>query len=316
MLPVERRLLIKVANMYYIDEMKQSDIAEKLGVNRTTVSKYLKRAMQSGIVKISIVNESHELLEKQLEGRFGLKEVYIVDSSPDDDEVRNSLGRAGMSFLKRVVKDKDIVGFAWGRTMAAIVDNASIEKITMNKVKLIPLVGGPENVASQYHVNSIITKLADEFKETSYCLYAPAICQTAEIKDSVIQNINYKKIAEMWEKLNVAFVGIGAPVKNSNVVWMGDFGDESIEELAKAGVVGEICSVFYDINGQVVETSLSDKTIAINLEKLRSINYSIGVAASTEKVKAIYGALKGGLINVLITDEATAKALAEYKADV
>ncbi len=42
MTPVERRILIKVSTMYYLEHMKQTEIAKRLGVERTTVSKHLK----------------------------------------------------------------------------------------------------------------------------------------------------------------------------------------------------------------------------------------------------------------------------------
>lgn len=83
MTPVERRLLIKVSTMYYLEHMKQNDIAKRLGVERTTVSKYLKRAVDKGIVTITVANENFEELESVMEKRFGLKECFIVPQSYD-----------------------------------------------------------------------------------------------------------------------------------------------------------------------------------------------------------------------------------------
>lgn len=309
MIPVEKRLLIKAANMYYIEEMKQSEIAEKMGINRTTVSKYLKRAMETGLVQISIADDSYEKLEAALEKKFGLKEVYIVASNEDPDEVKNNMGKAGVAFLKRVMSDHNVIGFAWGTAMGAIAKNASEERCNAVNADIVPLVGGPENINTEFHVNTICYKVANAFKAQSHLLYAPAITKSKEIRDAIMQEVNYTKITEYWDKMDTAFVGIGAPVKSSNMVWAGAFGRESIEELAAAGVVGEICSVFYDINGKVVTTGLTDKIIAIDLDKLRGLNYSIGIAASPEKVPAIYGALRGKLINVLISDEETAQLL-------
>jgi DNA-binding transcriptional regulator LsrR (DeoR family) len=313
MIPVERRLLIKVANMYYIENMKQSDIAAKLGINRTTVSKYLKRAMDAGIVKISIVDDSYAYLEAALERKFNLKEVYIVSSSPDSDEVKNNMGKAGLAFLKRIIAINKKIGFAWGTAIGALARQSALEHCSPVSVDFVPLVGGPENIDSEFHVNTICYKVAQAFSSNSHYLYAPAITKTPEIREAIMQDVNYAKIVEYWNTLDIAFVGIGAPVKSSNLVWAGAFGKESIDGLAKAGVVGEICSIFYDINGLVVKTDFTDKIIAIGLDKLRKLDYSIGIAASKEKVPAIYGALKGKIINVLISDEETAKLLLEYE---
>lgn len=315
MMPVERRLLIKVANMYYIDHMKQSDIAGKMGINRTTVSKYLKRAMDAGIVQISVVNDSYEKLEAELEKKFGLKEVYIVSSNPDTEETKQYMGKAGLTFLKRVICDARVIGFAWGTAMAAVANNAAQERCNEIDADIVPLVGGPENIDSEFHVNTICYKVANAFKARSHYLYAPAITKSPEIREAITQDINYAKIVKYWNSLDIALVGIGAPVKSSNLVWAGAFGKESIDELSRAGVVGEICSVFYNIHGQVVTTGLSDRIIAIQLEKLRQLKYCIGIAASPEKVPAMYGAIRGKLINVLISDEETAKLLLAYQRD-
>jgi len=312
MVSVDKRLLIKVAHMYYIENMNQNEIASKFGINRTTVSKYLKKAVLSGIVQISIVNDSCSSLETALEKKFGLKEVYIVPSSLEPNEARNNLGKAGIRFLNRIISDDDIVGFAWGSTMGALAKFASLEKCNEVNADIIPLVGGPENLDSEFHVNTVIYKVAHAFKSKSHYLYAPAITGSAEIRSAIMQDVNCSKIVKMWEQVSIAVVGIGVSLQSSNLVWTGTFGKEYIDALNEAGVVGDICSRFYDVNGNIVDTVLKDRIIAIDLEKLKKVKYSIGVAASPEKVPAIYGALKGKFINVLISDERTAKLLLDF----
>ena len=117
MVPVEKRILIKVANMYYLENMKQSDIAKRLGVERTTISKYLKRAMEQGIVSISIANDNYEDLEAAMEKRFGLKEVFIVPKSYDLQAVKQNMARAGLNLLRRIVTNGQVIGIAWGTTI-------------------------------------------------------------------------------------------------------------------------------------------------------------------------------------------------------
>ena len=94
MMPVERRILIKAASMYYLDHLKQSEIASRMGVDRTTISKYLKKAMKSGIVKIEVESDSYEDLEAALERRFGLREAYVVPKSYDMLSIKQSMAQA------------------------------------------------------------------------------------------------------------------------------------------------------------------------------------------------------------------------------
>ncbi|MBQ5503387.1 MAG: sugar-binding transcriptional regulator [Selenomonas sp.] len=309
MQPVERRILVKVANMYYVENLKQSEIAERMGIDRTTVSKYLKKALRDKIVKITVESDSFDELEAALERRFGLKEACVVPKSYDMQFIKEQMARAGLRLIRRILGDGKVVGMAWGTTISELAKFAEQEKNSPLDIDFVPLDGCPESIESEFHVNTICYQMARAFSGRSHYIYAPAIAKTAAIRQAIVQDVNYEKISAYWDRLNIGIVGIGAPVKSSNLVWAGSFGREAIESLAQTGAVGEICSVFYDINGHEVTTPFSDRIIAVGLEKLRQLEYSIGLAASREKVPAIMGALRGRLINVLITDEETAKIL-------
>ncbi len=309
MTPVERRILIKVSTMYYLEHMKQTEIAKRLGVERTTVSKHLKRALEQGIVTITVANENFEDIESAMEKRFGLKECFIVPRSLDLLAVKQAMGRAGLQLLRRIVADKQVIGLAWGTSIRELTRHAQNSKVPQIDSDFVPLDGGPENIDSELHVNTLCYELARAFGGRCHYIYAPVITRTAEIRNAIVQDANYEKISAFWKQLDIALVGIGAPVKSSNLVWMGEFGRQAIESLSRTGTVGEICSVFYDKNGREVKTDFSDRIIGVDLDTLRNLNYSIGMAASREKVPAIMGACKGQAINVLITDEQTAKIM-------
>lgn len=314
MQPVSRRILVKVAHMYYGADMKQSDIAKKLGIDRSTVSKYLKRAKETGIVKIFIAQDNFETIESQLEEKFNLKEVYIVPSSENKDEVYSNLGKAGLNLLKRLIKDKMVIGFNWGRSMGAIGYQAAIENFPAVDADFVPLVGGSESLDVDLHVNTICYKVANAFQARSHYLYAPAITKNTETKKAIINDTNYLRIQDLWDKLDVAFLGIGSPTSASNVIWTDGLKSEYITFSFGNRIIGETCTRFYDKNGNEVPTEVVDRTISIPFSQLHKVKYVIGVAASDEKVPAIYSALKGKLINILITDESTAKKLLNFNS--
>ena len=301
---VDKRILIKAANLYYTEGLKQSEIAQRLGVDRTTVSKYLRRALASGIVRITVAMDSNEELESALERRFGLREACVVAHSIDLEQVKKRMGQAGLGLLRRIAADGQTIGLAWGTSIRELTHYAAAERLHPVRADFVPLDGGPE-----LHVNTLCYELANAFGGRSHYIYAPAIARTGEIAEAIRQDINFEQISKLWEKLDIGIVGIGAPVKSSNLVWMGSFGREGIESLLRSGAVGEICSVFYDADGRPVTNEFHDRIIAVDLERLRSLPYCIGMAASREKVPAILGALRGRYINVLITDEETAKIL-------
>jgi DNA-binding transcriptional regulator LsrR (DeoR family) len=307
----ERRLLVKVAQMYYEADMTQNEIAKELGIYRTTIGRMLKKARKEGIVQIHIDSSSYETfeLETKLKQVFQLKDVIVVPNNhSDSDEKRKSaLGLATLELLNRIIKDDDTVGFAWGRTMGSMIDQSVEYKA--RKADFVPLVGGPGTLDSKYHVNTIVYNVANTFGGSSHFIDAAAVVEKKETKNDIVTSNFFKKILDMWHNLNIAVVGIGAPLASSNMIWTGFYGDKEIDELNSLNAVGDICSRFYDINGHVIESEVAERTVAIELEKLKELEYSIGVAESENKVPSILGALRGKYINVLITNESTAVGL-------
>ncbi len=309
----DERLMVKIAQMYYHENMSQSEISERLGIYRTTISRILKKGRENGIITINInskFNYCYEL-EDELEKGFGLKECIVVpENTGVESNGKRAIAKAGADFLKRIAKDGDNVGFAWGSTLAYLSDELkNCRPISMN---IVPLVGGPGNIVSDYHVNTIISKASKAFDCKAHYLYAPAITEKKETKEVIIKDYNFTSILELWNKINIAVLGIGSPAKSSNMIWMGFFENEDFTYLEKENVVGDICSRFYDINGKLIESDINDRTIAIELESLKNMEYSIGIAESLEKVPAILGALRGKFINTLITTEQTAKLLLDF----
>lgn len=312
-----RRLLAKIARLYYEQKLTQSQIADKMGIYRTTISRHLKRARDEGIVTIQINDNSETYeLERAIETQFNLKEVIVVpvDDSADESEKRALMGSAGAELLKRVIKKDDVVGLAWGSSIGHMAE--ATKQCQETKASFVPLVGGPGTMNTKHHVNTIVYKLAQEFNGTPSYIDAAAIVSKKETRDEIANSDYFKNIINLWENLTIAVVGIGNPIQSSNMVWSGFFGGKDIEELDRLNAVGDICSRFFDESGHMTQTELTDRTIAIELEELKRLNHSIGIAESIEKVPSILGALRGGYINILVTTDETAKALvARMSAD-
>lgn len=306
----EKRLLVKISQLYYEQGLTQSAISKKMGIYRTTISRYLKKARDEGIVTIK-VNDDNETyqLESELEQYFNLKEVIVVPTSTArlNQEKKALIGSAGAELLKRIIKDDDVVGFAWGSSLGYMAEATKQCKET--NASFVPLVGGPGTMKTKHHVNTIVYTVAQEFNGTPYYIDAAAIVEKKETRDEIANSAYFRNIIDLWSKLSVAVVGIGNPIQSSNMVWSGFFGDKEIAELDNLKAVGDICSRFFDQDGNYVDTELTDRTIAIELEKLKELDYSIGIAESIEKVPSILGALRGGYINILVTTDETAREL-------
>ncbi|WP_440961011.1 sugar-binding transcriptional regulator [Paenibacillus nitricinens] len=310
----EKKLLIKIAQMYYEQNLTQSEISNKLGIYRTTISRMLKRVREEGIVTITINYDigDHCTLEQELKERFGLKEAIVVEVDPAQSGVikRKAIGRACAKWLEKVVQPKDMIGFSWGSSLAAVVENLTLAQRSF--VTCVPTVGGPSGkMESGYHVNNICYQAALKWGARSLMIDVPAITEQKETRDQLMRSQYYQTIAKAWDQLDIAVFGIGSPEIKGEEAWRGFYGDAVIDELESGRVAGDICSRFYDGNGLPVRTAISDRTLTIELEQIKRARYAIGVAESLEKVSGILGALNGGYMNVLVTTEETAQKILE-----
>jgi len=140
-------------------------------------------------------------------------------------------------------------------------------------------------------------------------LYAPAMVETRELRDRLIESEDIASVLDEGKQVDMALVGIGDPFQNHTMKNIGYLKDTDIEELKKANVVGDINSKFFDENGIQVEHSLNDRVIGIDLDELTKIKLVIGIAYGAYKAKSIHAALKSDYLNALIIDDTAAELL-------
>jgi len=306
------RLIVKIAQLYYEQDMTQAQIARELGIYRTTISRLLKRGREQGIVTIAINYDYNEnlWLEQQLKQKFALKEVVVASSEAEhEDEQLNVMGQQGAQLLERLLEPGDIIGLSWGRAVRSLVENLP-QASQSRQLICVPIIGGPSGkLESRYHVNTLTYSAAARLKGESHLADFPALLDNELIRNGIMQSQHFKTISSWWNNLDVALVGIGSPAIRDSANWHAFYGSEESDDLNARHVAGDICSRFYDINGVTVETNMSEKTLSIEMQRLKQARYSIGVAMGEEKYSGILGALHGKYINCLVTNRQTAELL-------
>ncbi|MFZ7942072.1 MULTISPECIES: sugar-binding transcriptional regulator [Bacillaceae] len=306
-----RRILVKVAQMYYNEGATQSEIAEVIGVSRSLVSKYLTKARELGIVEITIHDEGlHQFsqLERKVERLYNLREVVCIESVGQESS-KKQLAEAVSEFLQRMIKDGQIIGFSSGTTLNEVAKALNSPQM-FPKLTVVPLVGGMGNEQVDIHSNSIVARVGAAFQAQCEFLHLPVMVDTKEAKEVLMRQPSIHSTFTLAEQSNIAVVGIGGSPEHSTMVksYLGSDFQSIIDDKE---IVGDICYNFINKFGKPVENQWNDRVIALELEKLKQIPLVIGVASGLEKVEAIKAALEGNLIHVLITDEVTANALVE-----
>jgi deoxyribonucleoside regulator len=303
-------LLTKVATLYHLHGLTQSQVGARLGLSRQTVGRMLTRARARGIVEVRIkspVSVSSDL-EVRLEAAFGLTAAVVVRPADETDEaLKAALGEAAARFLERHLRAGDIVGLAWGSTLYQMVRQLRSRRI--NRVKVVQLNGSLVRNTHVSHAEYIVQHTAQVFGGESIMLAAPLMMDTRAIKESVLQDSRIASALALARRAQVAVFGIGAVSRESSLVRAGYVDQTLLQDLREMGAVGEICGRFYDLSGRPCAPDLGERTLAVELTDFRTKRLAVGVAGGSRKVDAILGALAGRYCNVLVTDAIAAGAL-------
>ncbi len=312
----ELRLMTKVARMYYEQGFQQNNIADRLGLSQAKISRLLKKAQQTGVIRITVNVPTgvYTEMETHLEQCFDIKDVIVADCDiPDDEEIYLSIGKAAAYYLETKLQQGDIIGISsWSASLLAMVDSMHPLQNIKN-TSVVQILGGVGNPSAEAHATHLTQKLASLVRGEAIFLPAAGVVSTPEKKDVFLEDPYVKKAVGMFDEVTIALVGIGAIDPSPLLASSGNtFSSDELQALRKEGAIGDICMRFFDINGQAINSYLNDRVIGIPLEKIKKVKRSVGIAGGLRKVDAILAALRGKLINVLVTDRFTAEKLLTF----
>lgn len=307
-------LLYKIAKAYYEDGLTQDQIGKRFGLSRIKVSRLLQQARQSRVVQITITPppDSFGDLERELEAAYGLDEVIVV-STPGyaQSEVVPRLGVAGAAYLARILGDQQVLDLSWGTTLLALVDALAPQNLP--DLRVVQMLGGLGRLESETYGADLTIRMAQTLGARMRLLPAPGIVSSKIVRDALLEDANIAETLALAARADLAVVGVGAPAPGSVVMQAGILSEQELAELKAMGAVGDIALRFFDENGQPVDHPINDRIIGLDLEQIKRIPRVVGVAGGEGKYDVIRGAVRGRLVNVLITDEITAARLLEEK---
>lgn len=306
-------LLVKVARLYHEQGLRQPEIAERLHISQSRVSRLLKEAVAIGVVRTVVVPPAgvHPALEEGIAARFGLSDVVVVDDDGEDDPgLLSALGAGGAAYLETTLTGSDRVGISsWSSTLLATVD-AMQPRTARTAVEVVQLLGGVGKPSVQVKATHLADRLAQVTGAEPRYFPAPGIVASAPVRDALLADPYISEIARRWDSLTVALVGIGSLQPSPLLQSSGNAVSEDDQSLLRsAGAVGDVCLRFFDAEGAAVPTGLDDRVVGISEPQLRAIPRTIAIAGGRRKFEAIRAALLGDWIDVLITDVGTARRL-------
>jgi deoxyribonucleoside regulator len=304
----DHALLVRASRLYYELGETQDQIAARLGVTRAHVSKLLKQARAAGVVEIRIVDRFEEVSAagEVLRERFGLRAVHLTASGDASaDLTRRRVGRLAAQVLGAAVRDGMVVGIGDGAAVSATAD--AMEAVTSPiDATIVPLCGGYWHSGAG---REPFRRIADALGAGIHGLLAPGLLDDATTRDSLRAHAGVRAVADLWDQLDVALLGIGGPAWSEATI-----GADAFRELQVGRAIGEVLIAPFDSDGRFVGDELRARTIAFDARQLPRVPLTIGVAEGAAKVGPILGALRAGIVKVLVTDVRTAEAVVALDA--
>ncbi len=303
---MDRNIKHKIAFMYYSCNMTQEQIASRLSLTRQKVNSVIGSLKSDGIVAISICKGDDTASEREavIEERFGLKRVIISPSYGEPELDFLKLANTAAGYIESTVSNGDIVGVSWGRTLCSAVREMRFQN--KKDCCVVQLLGAQTMDGLGAKSDDIVRSLAEKLNCGSYLLYAPMVVSSGELKRLLIKERPIQKSLDAMKKCNIALFGIGGIDRNAAMHRMGYLSDSDIERLMAEGFLADIALNPIRADGSTDGCFLSDRLLNADIECIRSIENTVGIAAGIGKADAVIAALRSQLLKTLIIDSALA----------
>lgn len=301
-----------VATQYYERGETMDAIARALGVSRSTVSRLLSDARATGLVRISIADAegAQSPLARELAEAFGVR-VHLVPVRATSPVIArlDQVAQRGAGLLADLVADNQLIGVAWGVTMAALTHHLPHRRLAGSMI--VQMNGGANHTSTGLpYVREILQSIGDAFDCEATLFPVPAFFDYPETKHAMWRERSVRHVLDLLAGLDVAVFGVGSLTGTipSHVYAAGYLADEERQALVRQGVVGDICTVLLREDGSFADLEANQRATGLTPWELQNVPRRVCVVADPQRAPAVVGALRAGVATDLVIDELTARA--------
>lgn len=294
--------------LYYVDQLTQNEIAQRLGVSRATIVNYLQEARERGLVTIRINTEAggRTALARSLKERYGLDGALVIPAQ-GTGPLTQRLGEAGARVLAGMVRDGDTIGVAWGQTVLAVADLIALPEPRSGLT--VVQVSGSSTGSEDFSAELCTSLLSRRIHARCVNLLAPAVLSTPALKRKILAEPVLVRQFELIHSAGLILFGVGDIGPQSTVRKSAIASREEIDAYVAHGAAAVIIGRFIDGQGEPVTGEFDDRMVGIELRELSRVPIRLCVAGGPEKTEAVRAALQGGYATHFVTDAASAARL-------
>mgnify|MGYP000229923819 FL=1 len=286
---LNRHMMHTAAKLHYLEGLSQVEVSRRMEVSTATISRLLGLARDEGIVRIQVLDlDEADGLGNKLAAALGLKSVRVTES---DKAVALST-QVGALLIEANLAPGAVVAIGWGRTIQSVI-SAGLPKVP--EVVVVPMTGGMHETASHFQINEFVRMAAEQMGGEPRFLYAPSMV-SPELHSVLLRDPRTAQLIDLWARVDVAIVGLGAYLRDGTNTSMGFSAAEATR------VSGDVVRHYFDREGCEIRWPGQENQMSIGRAQLERIPLSIGVAMGREKAASIIGAARSGMINALVTD--------------
>lgn len=306
-------LLANIASWYFEENLTQTEIARRTGYSPSMISRLLTEARKSGVVEIRIHHPIPRRvdLEKALANKLGLKQVRVVACGKiEHSQMLRRLGNMAARLVEQKSHDNMTIGVSWG---SAVYETVTALRIGSDQgINVLLMMGSLDTENPEISGPVVTQQLARALMGRYSILPAPLMVDSESTRQTLLNDSRVRRVLEQFRNIELALVGVGSnDPEHSALLNAGYLTIEQSKELARDGAVGDVCAIFFDKDGKLVDNPVTRCVVGISAADLARIPTVIGVSGGKFKILPIIGASRAGLINVLVTDDVTAQGILE-----
>jgi DNA-binding transcriptional regulator LsrR (DeoR family) len=304
-------MLAEVCSLYYEHEMTQAEIAEKFFISRSRVSRLLTMAREKGVISFKIQHYGERCFEfeQMFKRKFKLDEVFILNSNGHDEaQMRTLMGEMAASYIHKQLKPRQTVGISWGKSMERTI--AALKPAPYLNLEVVQVIGGILVQNPVINIPGLLGTMVEKFGASGIALNAPLLLDSPEACRLIKQQPAIAFALDKARKADLILTGVGGVNEDTlSYLWSGIDTEREFKPLRERGAVGFMCAQAFDINGKTSFPEFNKRVVSLTLEELKSAKKVVSISGGASKGAAMLGALRTGIINVLVTDLACVREI-------